>query len=541
MATAVPNGKLYRGLSVPETGAICLKRELSKKEFRELSILGWLVEMLQANILILDDIMDESTTRRGQPCWYKREEVGLSAINDASILKSALFMLLKKHFTHHPSYLQMVESFQEIALLTESGQENDELVTREPDPQKWTLGHYESITLLKGGYYSFYLSVLLGLQYVNIATPLNVKQTEATLVPLGQFYQVQNDYLDIFGDSARTGKLGNDINENKCSWAVIQALRICNEEQRNIICQNYGKPGVKFARDVQNVFESLPLVELFRVETEKLFNGGLRHKIKELDEGEGLRRGIFGGFSVSPTQFVRQGTIFRSANPRNLDESEFSKLYDGCGIRAIFDLRHSTFDDSTHQTYMVGPIPVFSAPAVEAFEEGFLQKYFDLLMTNPVDALLDLYICILHSATDGLRVIFNFILENPHKPLLINCELGKDRIGVVIAVILLVLGVLDNNIVEDFRQLEKGIANIVTGRKEKMRELLSSQGVSAHSDALDIHFSAVPEAMSTFLVRSRQVQGSGKLFLRSIGFTQADVITIQNNLLSDMWWTDGKN
>ncbi|PLB52335.1 terpenoid synthase [Aspergillus steynii IBT 23096] len=292
IVTNVPNGKLYRGLSIPETGIICLSRELSEKEFQEMCILGWLVEMLQANLLIIDDIMDESTTRRGQPCWYKRPEVGLTAINDACMLKSAIFVLLKKYFSSHPSYLNMVESFQEIALLTEGGQESDELATKEHEPQQWTLEQYRSITLLKGGYYSFYLSVLLGLQYLKIATPLNVKQTEDILVPLGQFYQVQNDYLDVFGDSARTGKIGNDIQENKCSWVVIQALRICNERQRETICQNYGTPAVEMAREVQKVFESLPLIALFARETEELFEG-LRIKIRDLDEGEGLRKGIF--------------------------------------------------------------------------------------------------------------------------------------------------------------------------------------------------------------------------------------------------------
>ncbi|KAK1141653.1 hypothetical protein N8T08_008917 [Aspergillus melleus] len=380
MATNVPNGKLYRGLSVPETGTIGLERELLEKEFREMSILGWLVEMLQANLLILDDIMGEPTTRR-------------------------------EAFSHHPSYLNMVESFQEIGLLTESDQENDELATREPGPQKWTLEHYENITLLKGGYYSFYLSVLLCLQYLNIATPLNIKQTETVLIPLWQFYQVQTDYLDISGDSARK----------------ISMLSLAN------------------FRDV-------------------------------------------GGFPVSSTRCVRQSTIFRSANPRNLHQMGFLKLHDTWGIR-VFDLRHSTFDDLTHRTYMAGLIPVFSAPAVEASNEIFLQGYFDLLLTDPVGALSDLYMYIFDSAMEGFRVVFNFLRGNPYKAFLVNCEVGKDRTEVFIAVVLLVLGVSDTDIIEDFRQSEKGIANLVRVRKKKMREFLSSQDVSAHLNALDMHFS----------------------------------------------------
>jgi farnesyl diphosphate synthase len=53
---------------------------------------------LQAFFLVADDMMDKSTTRRGQPCWYQREDVGMSAINDAilvSMLQKKLFLFLR--------------------------------------------------------------------------------------------------------------------------------------------------------------------------------------------------------------------------------------------------------------------------------------------------------------------------------------------------------------------------------------------------------------------------------------------------------------
>ncbi|PLB48720.1 terpenoid synthase [Aspergillus steynii IBT 23096] len=290
--TNVRNGKLFRGLSVPETGYILLERPLSVDEFHDLSILGWLVEMLQAYLLVLDDIIDGSITRRNQICWYRRPEVGLTAINDACLIKSAVFFLLKNHFRTHPSYLQMLESFNEITILTESGQEADAIASREKCPGNWTLDQYRHITLLKGGYYCFYLSVLLGLQYLNLATPLNMREAEAILIPLGQFYQFQNDFLDIFGHTSRTGKVGTDIQANKCSWVVIQALRICQDDRHDTMLEKYGRPEHKAAAEVDEIFQSLPLARLYEREAEEVL-GGLRKKITNVNESEGLRKGIF--------------------------------------------------------------------------------------------------------------------------------------------------------------------------------------------------------------------------------------------------------
>ena len=45
----------------------------------------------------------------------------------------------------------------------------------------------------------------------------------------------QDDYLDCYGDPAITGKVGTDIEENKCSWLVVQALQRVDPEQRKVL------------------------------------------------------------------------------------------------------------------------------------------------------------------------------------------------------------------------------------------------------------------------------------------------------------------
>lgn len=104
---------------------------------------------LQAFFLVADDIMDQSITRRGQPCWYKlvrlgsacsdglcgsrllpksrpfacqprpsvlvsQEDVGLVAINDSFLIQAAVFKLLKRHFRAKPYYVELLELMNEV-------------------------------------------------------------------------------------------------------------------------------------------------------------------------------------------------------------------------------------------------------------------------------------------------------------------------------------------------------------------------------------------------------------------------------------------
>jgi farnesyl diphosphate synthase len=67
----------------------------------------------QAFFLVADDIMDGSTTRRGQPCWYRQPHVGMVAINDGIILEACIFRILRKHFRWGPGRCRAAHAVQE--------------------------------------------------------------------------------------------------------------------------------------------------------------------------------------------------------------------------------------------------------------------------------------------------------------------------------------------------------------------------------------------------------------------------------------------
>ena len=150
---ACVGGKMNRGLTVPAALRSILKRELSEKELFDSQVLGWLIEMvivvykLQAFFLIQDDIMDASITRRGKPCWYKRENVGMIAINDSIMIEMCIYQLLKHHFKSHPAYIEMMELFHDTTFQTEVGQMMDLLTAPENnvDLSKFSISRFKLI------------------------------------------------------------------------------------------------------------------------------------------------------------------------------------------------------------------------------------------------------------------------------------------------------------------------------------------------------------------------------------------------------------
>ncbi|KAH3670825.1 hypothetical protein WICMUC_004794 [Wickerhamomyces mucosus] len=296
-----PGGKLNRGISVVDTYIILkgLKSidELSTEEYKRVAILGWAIELLQAYFLVADDIMDQSITRRGQPCWYKVPKVGDIAINDAFMLEGAIYLLLKKYFKQESYYVDLLELFHEVTFQTELGQLLDLITAPEDhvDLSKFSLEKHSFIVIFKTAYYSFYLPVALAMYAAGVADPKDLKQAEDVLIPLGEYFQIQDDYLDCFGKPEDIGKIGTDIQDNKCSWVINTALKLATSEQRAILDQNYGIKDSHKEAIVKELFNELGIEKIYH-EYEENIAAQLKQKIAQVDESRGFKAEVLTAF-----------------------------------------------------------------------------------------------------------------------------------------------------------------------------------------------------------------------------------------------------
>lgn len=258
---------MNRGLTVPAGLASLLGRELTAPERERANLLGWCVELLQAFFLIADDIMDGSITRRGQPCWYRAPGVGNVAINDAFIVESLIYALLRRHMRAEPCYAGLLELFHEVTLQTELGQLMDLITAPEGDVDlgRFSLRKHAYIVEYKTAYYSFYMPVALAMQLAGIGEEAAYDQARAVLLPLGEYFQVQDDYLDCYGAPEVIGKVGTDIPDGKCGWLAVQALERASPEQRAVLERCYGRRGDAEAEAaVKRVYADLNLERVYR-------------------------------------------------------------------------------------------------------------------------------------------------------------------------------------------------------------------------------------------------------------------------------------
>lgn len=271
----VTGGKLNRGLAVVDTIEILKGRSLSDSEFFRASLLGWCVELLQAVFLVSDDMMDRCATRRGKPCYYRLDGVNHIAVNDSTMLEAAIFHLLRVHFRSEPYYVHLLELFHEVTHKTEMGQLLDLITAPEGrvDLHAFSLERHRNIVTKKTAYYSFYLPVAISMHMCGIphlalpssscapSGPYDIARD--ILLPLGEYFQVQDDFLDFVGTPEQLGKVGTDIVDGKCSWCVNTALAHVTPAQRALLDADYGRNDPAAEVRVKALYEDIGLRGLY--------------------------------------------------------------------------------------------------------------------------------------------------------------------------------------------------------------------------------------------------------------------------------------
>ena len=214
---------------------------------------GAALELYHAGLLIHDDVMDGSELRRGRPTMHRSlartpdRPMGRAFGDSAAILLGVLAQawadeLIGEIETDRERLRMVRELFYRMRVEVISGQYLDILASEaagSPETESAL-----AVTRFKTAKYTVERPLQIGAALAS-ADPALMEAYSRFGVPLGEAFQLRDDILGVFGDTAVTGKpVLDDLREGKHTVLIAQAFARADAAQRELLRAWHGNPGL---------------------------------------------------------------------------------------------------------------------------------------------------------------------------------------------------------------------------------------------------------------------------------------------------------
>lgn len=211
-----------------------------------------------------------------------------------------------------------------------------------------------------------------------------------------------------------------------------------------------------------------------------------------------------GGYTTENGNVTKYEKIFRSSAIYKLTEEE-EKYFEDIGIKVAIDLR----------------VPEEIDRHPSAFVDSEKIKYFNFPLSNswPLveDEVPNTYFNIIQSHKSMANVMKT--IANTDGGIIIHCTAGKDRTGIVVSLLLLLAGVIEEDILADYLITYAYIYKGVRIMHEEDPDLPAFVG------------SIKVEHLEKTIERLNEVYGNVEGYLRELGLTIDEIEKLKNKLL----------
>ena len=225
------------------------------------------IEVFHNFTLIHDDIMDSAPIRRGKPTVHIKWDENIGILSG-----DAMMILANQCFEEYDAsvFKELMILFNKTALEVCEGQQLDmDFETR----NNVTIAEYVTMITNK-------TSVLVAAAMEMGAIVAGAPDEEAAKIyafglNLGLAFQLQDDYLDTFGNAEQFGKqIGGDITENKKTFLYLKALEVSNTADKKQLITLYGSKQNNHnkVKDVTAIFNKNNIEALTKKEIEHYSN-----------------------------------------------------------------------------------------------------------------------------------------------------------------------------------------------------------------------------------------------------------------------------
>ncbi|MEH6679759.1 MAG: polyprenyl synthetase family protein [Sediminicola sp.] len=238
------------------------------------------VEVFHNFSLVHDDIMDAAPLRRGAPTVHQKWDINTGILSGDAMLISAI-----QYFETYEGevYRRLLKLFGKTALQVCEGQQYDVDFEERDDV---TLSEY--IRMIE---YKTAVLVAAAMKMGAIIAQAPDASQEA-IYDFGRYlgiaFQLQDDYLDAFGDPETFGKqVGGDIIENKKTFLYLRSRELATQVQ---------------ARELSHLFSIQPSDPLAKIVTVKeifVESGAASEAVQEMARYTNLAFGVLEGLPIT--------------------------------------------------------------------------------------------------------------------------------------------------------------------------------------------------------------------------------------------------
>ncbi|MGH9045953.1 MAG: tyrosine-protein phosphatase [Acidimicrobiales bacterium] len=224
-----------------------------------------------------------------------------------------------------------------------------------------------------------------------------------------------------------------------------------------------------------------------------------------------------GGYPTQDGRTVRWRRLFRAGGLSELTAADLVVLR-ALGIQTVLDLRSTAEWESG--TFPVKEISV-ALHHLPIVEEILDPTRYEL----PEGMLAARYQDYTRIGAPNIGRAISMVAEPESHPVVVHCLAGKDRTGVIIALVLSLLGVDDDTIAEDY-----ALSNLAMARLRERAAAVPDRPLRTEEVANEV-FSAKPSNITSLFEALRASHGSVENYVVSTGVEPAEIDALRASLL----------
>ncbi|GAB0097870.1 hypothetical protein DMENIID0001_135490 [Sergentomyia squamirostris] len=274
-------GRKHLGMVIPESYKV-LVPDASEEDIRLSYKMGWFAEVMYDGLNMIDDLMDNSMTRRNKPCWWTLPENRVTISNDALIVNFSSLHIFNKYFSKHKQYQQIIELHIQSNFQAAVGQWMDVSLNFNSG-KEFTIEYYKhhcfNVGLDIGAIFPMKLAMILA----GYTDPEVINRAASFNSDIMYYYLVQDDFIDCFPPHPDLS-MGTDIEKGRIRWLSVSFMERASKAQKEFFKHHYGKSDKESIEKIKELYIEVKLPELYHQYADEMFNNLMTCIEREPDE-----------------------------------------------------------------------------------------------------------------------------------------------------------------------------------------------------------------------------------------------------------------